>query len=46
MDPADIGTRYDEPADISSIAAGQPATLFALLKALVLLLAAVMDDKQ
>ena len=36
FDPADIGTRYDDPADASALQAGEPATLFALLKGLLI----------
>ena len=43
MDPGDIGTRFDDPADIDALSAGQPATLFALLKLICLLLADLTD---
>ncbi len=36
LDPADIGTRFDEPADSANMQAGQGITLFALLKGVLL----------
>lgn len=39
-----IGTPYDHPADPVAIGAGEGATLFALLKAILLKLAQLVDE--
>lgn len=36
MDPQDIGTRYDDPADAAVLEAGTQGKLFPLLKAILL----------
>ncbi len=50
FDPADIGTRFDPPATIDQLTTGTPtdgspsATLFSLLKGILLVLLAMQDD--
>lgn len=44
MDPKDIGSGYDEPADVSALMQGQHVTLFSLLKLIALQLAVLNEN--